>query len=260
VCTPPSGSFFPTGPATTVTCTATDGCGNASVLTFDVAVTFTNLIDVEVELVGVTLPASRCIHFQLDDCVTTHDETLVFAAGSPSKAVATIEVPCGVYASICAKDEQHTLWSDSPLVLSVDGSRYETTTTIALDGGDTDNDGDVDIDDVTWFLFQFGSFTAAGGCPWDGATRDADFSLNTVVGSEDYTFLVANWLTVTGCGGCDASAGRTPRTTTPVVDAVTSLADLDGDGAVDYKDVALFEDSHGLPADLSRRMRASETR
>ncbi|MGH9764770.1 MAG: HYR domain-containing protein, partial [Blastocatellia bacterium] len=37
VCTPPSGSVFPTG-VTTVTCTATDAAGNKSVCTFQVTV------------------------------------------------------------------------------------------------------------------------------------------------------------------------------------------------------------------------------
>jgi hypothetical protein len=259
-CTPPSGAFFPTGPATTVTCTATDACGNVAMTTFDVTVTMTNLVDVEVDLVGVALPVSRCVRFKLDDCITLVDVPLAFLAGSPSKAIATIEVPCGAYASICAKDEQHTLWAESPLVLSVDGTRYEASAVLALDGGDTDNDGDVDIDDVTWFLGQFGALAAAGGCPWDGSTRDSDFSNNTAIGSEDYTFLAANWLAISGCASCALTAGAPPAASTPVTNALTRRADLNRDGVVNHRDVALLEDSLGLPADLSARMHASETR
>lgn len=258
-CVPPSGSFFPAG-TTAVSCTATDGCGNVSMLSFDVTVTSTNLIDVELDLVGVDLAVSRCVRFELDDCSTVVDATLPFAAGSPSQAVATVEVPCGTYASICAKDEQHTLWASSPLALSMDGSRYETVSTLVLEGGDTDNDGTVDIDDVTWLLAQFGSFSAAGGCPWNG-TRDADFSNNTAVGSEDYTFLVANWLATSACVSCpDLPGGGPGRATTRVADAVTRRADLDHNGVVDYRDVELFEDASGLARDLSLRMRASTTR
>ena len=258
-CVPASGSFFPVGPATTVTCTATDDCGNAQVMTFDVTVTPTNLIDVEIDLQGVNLSVVRCIRFQLDDCATTLDASLAFVAGSPSKALATIEVSCGAFAAICAKDEQHTLWASAPLAISLDGSRYETTAVMTLLGGDTDNDGLVDINDVTWLLGQFGTFTAAGGCPWDGVTRDADFSNNTVVGTEDYTFLAANWLTASTCGTCPVTVSG-GRSSAPVVDTLTSQADLNDDGVVDHRDVALLEDALGLLPQLSTRMRASETR
>jgi polyisoprenoid-binding protein YceI len=258
-CVPPSGSFFPAG-TTTVTCTATDSCGNASVLTFDVTITSTNLVDVEVHLVGVDVATSRCIRFELDVCSTAVDATLSFLPGGPAVATATIEVPCGSYAGICAKDEQHTLWATSPLVLSVDGARYEATTVLSLQGGDTDDDGDVDIDDVTWLLSQFGSLHAAGGCPWDG-TRDADFSDNGAVGSEDYTFLVANWLATSGCVSCPATAaGGHTRTSAPVVDEVTRSADFDGNGTVDFHDVQIFEDARGLDRELSRLMRATQSR
>ena len=242
-----------------MTCTATDACGNVEVLTFDVTITPTNLIDVELDLDGVTLSVLRCIRFQLDDCATSVDISLAFVAGMPSKAIATIEVPCGAFAAICAKDEQHTLWASAPLVLSLDGSRYETTAVMTLLGGDTDNDGLVDINDVTWFLGQFGTFTAAGGCPWDGVTRDADFSNNTVIGSEDYTFLAANWLTASTCLTCPVTVSG-GRSSTPVVDTLTSQADLNNDGVVNHRDVALLEESLGLPPQLSTRMRASDAR
>ena len=258
-CVPPSGSFFPVGPATTVTCTATDACGNVEVLTFDVTITPTNLVDVELDLDGVSLSVMRCIRFQLDDCATSVDASLAFVAGTPSKAIATIEVPCGAFAAICAKDEQHTLWASAPLALSLDGSRYETTAVMTLLGGDTDNDGLVDINDVTWFLGQFGAFASAGGCPWDGVTRDADFSNNTVIGSEDYTFLAANWLTASTCGTCPATVAA-GRSSAAVVDALTSQADLNDDGVVDHRDVALLEDALGLPPQLSTRMQASRAR
>jgi hypothetical protein len=259
VCSPASGSTFSVG-VTTVTCTATDACGNEATTTFDVTVTATNLVDVTVELTG-SVPTSRCIHFMMDSCSAVADTTLTFVGSSPAVAVATVEVPCGVWTKMCAKDEQHTQWGES--ALTIVGAKYVASTTIVLDGGDTDNDGDIDINDVTWLLGQFGGLANAPSCPWDGVTRDADFENGGAVGSEDYSFITANWLTTSGCA-CTiaASGGNGPRRHRldqwlPVRDARTAAADLNADGRVDVLDVELFEQANGLSGALSRRMRAT---
>lgn len=266
VCVPPSGSVFPVG-TTTVTCTATDACGNESTCAFDVTVTPTNSVTVDVELVGVNAPVSRCIRFVADACTAMADVTVNFTdhdfdggAVTPVRGTATFEVPCagGPFSAICGKDRQHTQWSTVGLMLV--GTGWQGTSLMSLEGGDTDDDGDVDINDVTWFLGQFGEFAAAGGCPWDG-TRDADFSNNTVIAAEDYAFLVANWLTTSACACALTWApggpfGRLERS----VDVGTPLqakADLNGDKRVDWRDVEVLEQRHGLSGELSRRMRES---
>ncbi|MCP3916420.1 MAG: HYR domain-containing protein [bacterium] len=258
VCSPPSGSMFLVG-TTPVTCTATDACGNASMCMFNVTVTPTNVVCVEVELIGVSTPVTRCIRFVADDC-SFADVSLSFIdhdamMGTPVRAIAEIEIPCGEYASLCAKDEQHTKWET--VTMSLSGVKYVTDTLISLTGGDTDNDGDVDINDVTWFLFQFGDLTAPGGCPWNG-TRDADFSNNGAIGSEDYTFLTANWLTTSTCA-CTFPAEIERPHFLPARQRATSAraraVDLNQDGWVDFADVEIFEKRHGLPHELSKRMR-----
>ncbi|MCP3915881.1 MAG: HYR domain-containing protein [bacterium] len=212
VCTPASGSFFATG-ITTVTCTATDACGNQSMTTFDVTVTATNTFDVEVELASVTMPVTRCIRFMADDCTSVD------------------------------------------VSLSISGAGYVGTSIFTLTGGDTDDDGD--INDVTLLLFQFGNTAAAGGCPWDGTTRDADFSNNGAVGSEDYTFLLASWLTTSTCACTLPSTTdnrflpNRKRVETPIEMAV----DFHPDGWIDAKDVEVFEKRNGLGHELSKRMR-----
>lgn len=255
VCSPPSGSAFPVG-TTTVTCTATDACGNESMSTFDVTVTPTNAVDVVVELVG-SMAATRCIRFVPDSCSSVTDVPLVFTGSSPAVAVATIEIPCGVWTQLCAKDRQHTQWDESPL--SISGAKYVATMTLTLEGGDTDDDGDIDINDATLLVSQFGGPPIAGGCPFDGTSRDADFSNNGSVGSEDYTFLVANWLTATSCS-CFLPDGRRDsrfERWIPVRDALSARADLDGNGRVDVRDVELFEEREGLSGELSAHLRAS---
>lgn len=259
ICNPPSGSTFPVG-TTTVTCTATDECGNVAVSTFDVTVTATNLIDVTVDLIGSDA-ASRCILFVPDDCGASVSETLSFASFTGfARATATIEVPCGVYTQLCAKDEQHTLWDTVGLTVSGDGSRYELQAFLALEPGDTDNDGDVDINDVTLFLGQFGDPALSGGCAWNG-TRDADFTNNGFVQSTDYSALVANWLQTSDCACTAPASGEGVRERVqrviPVRDAASRAADLNGDRMVDWRDVRLFEDREGLPHALSERMRST---
>ncbi len=253
VCTPASGSAFPVG-TTNVVCTATDDCGNSSTTNFLVNVTSTNLFDVDVQLNGVMTATTRCIEFVLDGCVSQSIELDFDATG---RFVGPVELACGTWSTLCAKDEQHTQWDLSNLSLSGDGTRWVADSQLVLEGGDTDNDGDIDINDVTWLLAQFGDFTLAGGCPFDGTTRDADFNNNGAVGAGDYQLLALNWLTATACP-CAISAGSAGTQVERQVDDVASrAADLDANGIVDVNDVELFEQLHGLSGELSARMRAT---
>jgi len=253
-CYPPSGSTFPLG-TSTVTCVATDACGNTATRTFDVTVSSVNEVHLSVQLLGVTTATVRCIRFQTDGCAFT-DVPLAFDGTGLFTGV--IEIPCGSWTTICAKDEQHTEWDSARLTVSA--GDYYAGATLELPGGDTDDDGDVDIHDVTWLIAQFGGLAASGGCAYDGTTRDADFSNNGAVGSEDYSFLVANWLTTSSCLSCPMPLTWTPgepgfEVSVVVHDAVTAAADLDRNGLVDHRDVKLYETANGLPHELSETMR-----
>jgi hypothetical protein len=255
VTSPPSGSVFLVG-TTEVTVTATDACGNVTTQSFFVTVTATNAVDVIVELDG-SFDALRCIEFVPDDCGASSSTALNFVdmGGGTAVAMATIEIPCGTWTTLCAKDEQHTLWGETTLTLV--GSKYVADTPLVLLGGDTDDDGGVDINDVTLFLAQFGTSPASGGCPWDGVTKSADFNNSGTVEIGDYAPLVANWLTLTECG-CSSSAleGADARgRELPVRDGITAAADHDRNGVVDWRDVEVLERRHGLSGELSRKMR-----
>jgi hypothetical protein len=257
VSVPASGSFFATG-TTQVTSTATDACGNSTDLLWDVTVTSTNVVHLEVELVGVDTPVSRCIRLQTDDC-TISDFNLSFtdhdlSGATPVRAQVSLEIPCGEYLSLCTKDAQHTKWGTS--TLSIVGPDYVADTLYSLDGGDTDDDGDVDIDDVTLFLAQFGTGPFAGGCPWDGTTRDTDFSNNGAIAAEDYVFLTSNWLTQSFCScTIPSTAGGGFGDSKRVTNAMERRVDFDRNGRIDYRDVMVFEKRHGLPHTLSAKMR-----
>jgi cysteine-rich repeat protein len=261
---------------TTVTVEATDSCGNTGSASFTVTVNAQNVVSATVVLQGVNAGAglTRCIHFVAKGggmCAAPVDVPLTFT-GNPATASATVNVPCGAYTSICAKDEQHTQWDTQSL--SVMGTVYQANAPLFLKAGDTDNDGDVDINDVTLLIAQFGGPEPAGGCPWNPANRGADFSDNGNVGSEDYSLLSANWLTQSFCLCSQPSSSPPPQPALdePGADVHTRLpvsalpaevavrADLNHDGVIDATDVELFERSRGLPHELSGKLRELEAR
>ena len=277
MCDANSGDLFSIG-LTTVTCTATDACNNTASCSFDINVAGVNNVNATVVLpaVDATTPFSRCVKFVARDgasCATA-EHVLVNFSGNPATGSAVFTVDCGNWTELCAKDEQHTLYAT--VTLTANATTYDADAPLSLLSGDTDNDSDVDINDVTWLLFQFGQLAADGGCAWDG-TRDADFSNNGVVGSEDYNILASNWLNFSSCScgvvlapaprsarnsrgaalplaAIDATRTRMSAATLPI--EVAAAADLNGDGAIDWQDVALFEQANGLPNTLSTLMQA----
>jgi hypothetical protein len=276
-CTPPSGSAFAAG-TTTVTCTATDACGNEATCGFDVTVEPVNDVTVTVELAGVDAddwpapPLARCIRFTARDaagtCADPVDTSVAFfdLGGDRAVGTASFEVECGDWDTLCAKDEQHTLNNLQPLVIV--GTHYElvdpTAAPLDLVPGDTDNDSDVDIHDITWLMYQWGLSSgpaAPGGCPWDG-TRDADFNNDDLFDSTDYGLLSQHWHERVTCA-CAVTAGGNARPARPQVAVSTATlppnvaraVDYNNDGRVDYKDVARFEADNGLPDSLSARLR-----
>jgi len=130
--------------------------------------------------------------------------TDVLCCGTPATGEVTIEVPEGEWTYLIAKDEQHTLSGVAGLSV-VDLNYYQADAVLHLRGGDTDSNDIVDIDDVTWLISTFGDPMDGGTHPWDG-TRDADFSTDGFVGTEDYAFLVSNWLATGDAGAVRAGA------------------------------------------------------
>ncbi len=256
----PSGSFFAVG-TTPVVVTATDKCGNQSTCTFLVTVNATNKVLANVMLWG-SGDADRCILFVTDQCDVSENVVVTFGAvAMGAKGFAEFEIECGEYLFLCAKDEQHTKWDTVLLVPDAASQCWVTSEQLVLRPGDTDNDGDVDINDVTWLIATWGDPHAPGGCPWDG-TRDGDFSNNGQVFTEDYSLLSAEWLTKSEClcagGEPEGMVADGPRTLlVGPLSPSARAADLDGNGVVDWRDVRIFEQRHGLPDTLSRRMRTN---
>jgi hypothetical protein len=227
-------------------------------------------VDIYVTVVLEYVPASddpnealeRCIHFVPRaglECGAPLDVPVLFT-GDPATGDVVLTVPPGTWTSICAKDEQHTLFDNVDLAL--DGDSYVAASPLVLIAGDTDNSNVVDMLDVTLFLaqFQYGLASVDGGCPWDENLRDADFNDDHTIGSDDFTYLSANWLESSLCL-CETAGVWPPDTiaTRPAIAVRTSAlpvpiaqaADLNRDGVVDFRDVRLFERRHNLPSSLS---------
>jgi hypothetical protein len=266
----PSSHTFPLG-VTTVRASATDGCGNTGFEDFTVTVNAVNDVQITVALPGSTAPVTRCIHFVTDDCDEYTSVLMSFIdhdanSSTPVQASATVEVPCGLWSNLCVKDEQHTLWTTVGITDA--GTFYTANAVASLEGGDTDNDGDVDINDVTWLLFQWSLGQEDGGCPWNG-TRDADFSNNNNVGSEDYLFISDNWLTQTSCACTSAMLdpddpevvfGVNAVLTADLPGYVGARVDMNADGIVNVRDVEIFEALYQLDGSLSDAMRSATAR
>ncbi|MFO0873082.1 MAG: hypothetical protein U0575_03810 [Phycisphaerales bacterium] len=266
-----SPTHFPVG-ITAITCTATDDCGNVSApCGFLVTVTPENLVSV-----SITLPTvdpfqcavfNRCIHFQTNMCAAVADVTLPFTpqacfGANYATFVGDILIPCGTWTSLCAKDRQHTKWDTATLLRT--GTTYSASP-ITLLPGDDDNDGDVDINDVTWLVFQFGGPAKAPTCfPIFPADRDADFGNSGFVGIQDYSAMTPQFLTVSSCACALPELGepeefvkdRTWLSIDEIDPAIAADVDLNGDGIFDHTDVRIFEMRNGLPTTLSSKMRA----
>jgi hypothetical protein len=227
-------------------------------------------INATVRLNGLTGPLTRCIAFVVAngaECVEV-SQSVTFPAG-PATADVTLDVACGTWTLLCAKDEQHTL--SATATLEFVGGEFQAQSDLVLTGGDTDNDSDVDINDVTFFIYMFGQAATDGGCAWDG-TRDADFDANGTVGTEDYTFLSDNWLAVAddcNCGDFRQPAPGCLRRPVPA-EAVATLSasqapsdlvrrvDLNEDGVISFRDVRIFEQRVGLGDALSKKIERTD--
>ncbi len=224
--------------------------------------------------VDATVPINRCMKLtaaNADGCAEpVHVDTLF--TGNPATGTVSFNVEDGDWTFVNAKDEQHAVSATTDLQIL--GDEYYADITLELAGGDTDNDDNVDIDDVAWLIATFGQPANGGTHPWDG-TRCADFSNNGWVGTEDFTYLSENWLAVGGFS-CPFSANagsasfdpvrpellqrETVRITARAEDLppmVAARADLNGDRVVDFRDVRQFEELHGLGHELSTKIKRS---
>jgi hypothetical protein len=267
-CDPPSGSFFPLGP-TTVTCSATDACGNIGSGTFTVTVEPINELVVTVDLDGIiTTPVTRCITVTLWTCdplssVVAEKELTFQAVGGASRATATLDVPCGAYTCLTARDRLHTLRRTLD-GLPVIGTQYVADFAGAgkpLIGGNLDDSRWIDILDFGVFMSQWNvGYDSDGDGTFDGNTTcstpypHADASGDGLATTADFTFIQTNFLLENDancCGQGDPQGDETPVTRISVADLIAqglgalAAGDVNADGWLDEQDMDAF--AAGLP-------------
>jgi len=258
--------IYPVGP-TTVTWTVTDTCGNTTVVDQVVTVNGVNDLAVDVELDQVSTNVDRCITFELTPAgggtPVLVEETLSFTAGLASQ---TIEVPCGAYECITARDTLHTLQQRDDDDFGIVGTSYvaDFTRTSMMDpgdvlrGGNYNDDEFIDILDFGIFIGQFGQMISADTpCPVTAPHADADGSGE--VDTPDFTYISNQFLAQAeaACPGAspltdDSGPIAIDAQRTGPVESITvaeladlgmahlATADLNHDGVLDQFDIAAF--------------------
>ena len=235
---------------TVVTWTATDACGRTSTATTSVTVNSYHLMNVTVAYAGTDYASSmtRCIGFRVDDVTLT--DVMTFMSGT---ATATLQLPIGNYNCATADDDLHSLVSQVPV--SINGTNYQMNVTgdSALINGDLDDDNVVNVVDWGVLVVRVGMAAAVNtDCTTVGF--HADFDGDGTVTNADGNRLLQSFLVQgdTGCNAFNANGG-------PVVTRISvadlsviagmnaSAADMNRDGVVDAKDIAMWTRLQSMP-------------
>lgn len=212
-------------------------------------------ITLALELAGTGFAAEleRCIRFELfpRDCgapstVIEHD--VMFVDGAAAGVVLTF--PCGDYSCLTARDPLHTLARTiDPLPYGVHVVA-DYTGEKALTVGNFNGDDDIDIIDFAIVMNRFGD-GAAAGTTCEAESYHADVNGDEVVDSNDMDFVLMNFFQQSDPGCCvpmglmadpafSVSCEELERRNMGEMNA----ADLNADGVVDMRDVAMF--FHGV--------------
>jgi hypothetical protein len=259
---------YPSG-TTPVLWIVTDNCGNRSKIIQDVTVNPVNDLVLDIELDSVHEPVvTRCITFELFEvgCGSSVvvDQELTFFSGLV--VAATVEVPCGNYECITARDRLHTLRQiDDDGDFGISGTIYVAdftsggSTDDSLLSGNLNDDGWIDIFDYGVFALLFSTDYGTGDTDCVTLSPHSDFSGNGLVWIEDFTFIQVQFeegAEPDCCLGPAPMRGQWRRPTALYHDGpVTRVsvgelrrrgldeliaADLNGDGWLDVRDMEAF--------------------
>jgi hypothetical protein len=250
------GATFTAG-STTVKYFAEDETSNVTTCSFVVTVDPYNDVQVDVQLSPTIAGASftRCITFEFDcdggPAEETVDAALSFGVITNGFASDTIEVACGMYTCITARDRLHTLRRTDG-TFHVSSTQYVADFTGAdeLVGGNLNDDSYIDILDFGTFSFQYlNGLPANTTCSTTGP--HSDINGDGIVNAADFTFISNNFLDESEANCCGAVLLATDGQTGPIFDiSVVELrqmgmghlvvADLNSDGRLNEADVVAF--------------------
>ncbi|MFZ9880271.1 MAG: MopE-related protein [Phycisphaerales bacterium] len=225
----PADGYFPVGQST-IDFSASDAAGNVVSAQRTVTVAAHQLLDLDITLLGVVVgDSTRSIRVRAGGSV----QTVVVPCVRESGAASMIEVPvAAAYSCILVKDVAHSLTRS--VAATVSNSRYQAEA--ALVQGDSNDDDFIDV-------LDFGAFVGDIGLD---ATRSArsNFNADLAVNTGDFAFIGIGFLAAgDSCGGL---VEGTPRERVSVRElrrrglGELVRADIDGDGWLDGRDIALF--------------------
>jgi hypothetical protein len=252
----------------TITWSSTDALGNEAIATTVITVAALNELVVTVELQPefAAGPVTRCITFELWDCPATEplatvQETVTFTAGLASAAL--LDVPCGTYSCITARDTLHALRRTQPLAMA--GTQFVTSFTgdpneggDRLTGGNYNGDNWVDLLDFGVYSTQYATNPLAGansGCATPAPHADANG--DGIVNTADFTYIQINYLKsdeANCCGqpGLTGPGDPSTRIATSDLQALglgeLAHADVNADGWLDAQELVAFRAVTGTPA------------
>ncbi|MBY0311898.1 MAG: HYR domain-containing protein, partial [Phycisphaerales bacterium] len=252
----PLNAPYPVG-VTTITWTATDCSGNMASSAQTVTVNNVNSFTTFVQLNGIFSGTfDRCITFEFfnGSCPNpafSIDVVMNFVNGFASTST-PINVPCGSYTCVTARDKRHTLRRTANLGVFAGSYTANFTGTRSLRGGNLNDDSYVDILDFGAFVGQFGVNFGTASTTCATPYPHSDISGNATVGLEDFTFIQTAFLQFNDpncCGNFVMVAPNTPGG--PVTDVGVSQlvsgglwtvarSDLNRDGQLNEQDVAVF--------------------
>ena len=132
---------YPQG-VTTITWETTDECGNLGSAVQTITVSSNNELVADLELKAISeTTLTRCITFEFWNCSTgtsvTVEQEVTFTDGAATAV--SVEVPCGIYDCLRARDELHSLWRTDSDVFAIDGLQYVADFVDATGGGGDDD-------------------------------------------------------------------------------------------------------------------------
>jgi hypothetical protein len=250
-----------------ITWTATDDCDNFSECTQTVIVQDLNTMVVNVELDSAPVTGTRCITFELFESCSPAvsvvvDADIFFTSGWAIGAV--VDVPCGAYVCITGRDKLHTLRRTDD-----DGDFYDAGTSYVADftstgttddsllGGNLNDDRWIDILDYGVFTGQWAVNYGSPDTPCGTPYPHADISGNSLVATEEFTFIQTQFLFAreADCCGVPMRLGARNRYATQADGPVTRISvkelrrrglhdlikgDLNHDGWLDVRDMEAF--------------------
>lgn len=263
------GDTFPQGD-TLVSYTAEDCCGNSTMESFWVTVLPFNDVVLSLGLEQIDEPAlTRCITFEVFEDPNTRYEVerdVTFTTGVATNV--TVEVPCGNWQCITARDKLHTLRrtlvrDDNDDLFKVENTYYVAdfvTAAKPLIGGNLNDMYDqwIDVLDFGIFISEWNSDYGSGDTPCGTLPYHADVTGDGQVTTADFTYIQTHYLSqheadcyggwasplYQGDGFQSTSAGPVRRISLNELSNIgmgdLATADLNGDGWLDENDIVLF--------------------